>query len=91
MVSADRFVYIIKRKSHGSLKILILFSTEIVLQTIFYSPMTALIRKILPLPRVRQKQCPLARQTSGFGQWTSRLSILIVLWTSKSSENNCIQ
>ena len=27
-------------------------------------------------------------QTSGFGQWTSGLSILLVLWTSESSENN---
>ena len=26
-------------------------------------------------------------QTSGFGQWTSGLSILLVLWTSESSEN----
>ena len=27
-------------------------------------------------------------QTSGFGQWTSGLLILLVLWTSESSENN---
>ena len=27
-------------------------------------------------------------QTSGFGQWTSGLLILLVLWTSGSSENN---
>ena len=26
-------------------------------------------------------------QTSGFDQWTSRSSTLLVLWTSKSSEN----
>ena len=26
-------------------------------------------------------------QTSGFDQWTSRLSTLLVLWIGKSSEN----